>query len=185
MSDDRLRLIFTCCHPALPFEARIALTLRTLTGLTTAEIARAFRGLRCGDRGRRLDAHPLQLLARTPLCGGGMLCPLLLLGDLRFGLCGDPRDCLGHLGAHGVDLGQRSLRGLVSLRPLLGLRLSPAALIARVPEPVLPARSRIPAITGAQCSVLIVVASGDNPLPSTCLPAILVWPSEAPCLACP
>ncbi len=33
---------FTCCHPALPFEARIALTLRSLTGLTTAEIARAF-----------------------------------------------------------------------------------------------------------------------------------------------
>jgi RNA polymerase sigma-70 factor (ECF subfamily) len=40
--DDRLRLIFTCCHPALPFEARVALTLRTLCGLTTAEIARAF-----------------------------------------------------------------------------------------------------------------------------------------------
>jgi RNA polymerase sigma-70 factor (ECF subfamily) len=40
--DERLRLIFTCCHPALPFEARVALTLRTLTGLTTAEIARAF-----------------------------------------------------------------------------------------------------------------------------------------------
>jgi RNA polymerase sigma-70 factor (ECF subfamily) len=40
--DDRLRLMFTCCHPALPFEARIALTLRTLAGLTTAEIARAF-----------------------------------------------------------------------------------------------------------------------------------------------
>jgi RNA polymerase sigma-70 factor (ECF subfamily) len=40
--DDRLKLIFTCCHPALPFEARIALTLRTLAGLTTAEIARAF-----------------------------------------------------------------------------------------------------------------------------------------------
>jgi RNA polymerase sigma-70 factor, ECF subfamily len=40
--DDRLRLIFTCCHPALPFEGRVALTLRTLTGLTTAEIARAF-----------------------------------------------------------------------------------------------------------------------------------------------
>ncbi|ADB32923.1 putative RNA polymerase, sigma-24 subunit, ECF subfamily [Kribbella flavida DSM 17836] len=40
--DDRLRLIFTCSHPALPFEARIALTLRTLAGLTTAEIARAF-----------------------------------------------------------------------------------------------------------------------------------------------
>ena len=42
VSDDRLRLIFTCCHPALKLEARVALTLRTLAGLTTAEIARAF-----------------------------------------------------------------------------------------------------------------------------------------------
>jgi RNA polymerase sigma-70 factor (ECF subfamily) len=42
IDDDRLRLIFTCCHPALPLEARVALTLRTLAGLTTAEIARAF-----------------------------------------------------------------------------------------------------------------------------------------------
>jgi len=41
-SDDRLRLMFTCCHPALAFEAQVALTLRTLAGLTTAEIARAF-----------------------------------------------------------------------------------------------------------------------------------------------
>jgi RNA polymerase sigma factor (sigma-70 family) len=40
--DDRLRLIFTCCHPALPAEARVALTLRLLGGLTVAEIARAF-----------------------------------------------------------------------------------------------------------------------------------------------
>ncbi|HMJ24938.1 MAG TPA: sigma-70 family RNA polymerase sigma factor, partial [Pyrinomonadaceae bacterium] len=40
--DDRLRLIFTCCHPALAAEARVALTLRTLGGLTTDEIARAF-----------------------------------------------------------------------------------------------------------------------------------------------
>jgi len=40
--DDRLRLMFTCCHPALAFEAQVALTLRTLAGLTTAEIARAF-----------------------------------------------------------------------------------------------------------------------------------------------
>jgi len=40
--DDRLRLIFTCCHPALAMEARVALTLRTLAGLSTAEIARAF-----------------------------------------------------------------------------------------------------------------------------------------------
>jgi RNA polymerase sigma-70 factor (ECF subfamily) len=42
VSDDRLRLIFTCCHPALVLEAQVALTLRTLCGLTTEEIARAF-----------------------------------------------------------------------------------------------------------------------------------------------
>jgi RNA polymerase sigma-70 factor, ECF subfamily len=42
IADDRLRLIFTCCHPALSPEARVALTLRTLGGLSTAEIARAF-----------------------------------------------------------------------------------------------------------------------------------------------
>jgi RNA polymerase sigma-70 factor (ECF subfamily) len=42
LQDDRLRLIFTCCHPALAPEAQVALTLRTLGGLTTPEIARAF-----------------------------------------------------------------------------------------------------------------------------------------------
>ena len=63
----------------------------------------------------------------------------------------------------------RSRGLLVSRRPTCGV---PAPL----PEPVLPARSRIPAITGALCSVLIVVASGESPLRSTCLPAILVCP---------
>src|SRR5258706_10286126 len=42
VEDDRLRLIFTCCHPALASEARVALTLREVCGLTTEEIARAF-----------------------------------------------------------------------------------------------------------------------------------------------
>jgi RNA polymerase sigma-70 factor (ECF subfamily) len=42
IADDRLRLIFTCCHPALALEAQVALTLRTLGGLETEEIARAF-----------------------------------------------------------------------------------------------------------------------------------------------
>jgi RNA polymerase sigma-70 factor (ECF subfamily) len=42
MEDDRLRLIFTCCHPALPSEGQVALTLREVCGLTTEEIARAF-----------------------------------------------------------------------------------------------------------------------------------------------
>jgi RNA polymerase sigma-70 factor (ECF subfamily) len=42
LEDDRLRLIFTCCHPALPPDAQVALTLREVCGLTTEEIARAF-----------------------------------------------------------------------------------------------------------------------------------------------
>src|SRR5262249_27111078 len=42
VEDDRLRLIFTCCHPALGTDAQVALTLRTLGGLATEEIARAF-----------------------------------------------------------------------------------------------------------------------------------------------
>jgi RNA polymerase sigma-70 factor (ECF subfamily) len=42
VADDRLRLIFSCCHPALPADAQLALTLRTVCGLTTEEIARAF-----------------------------------------------------------------------------------------------------------------------------------------------
>src|ERR1700704_5615903 len=41
LADDRLRLIFTCCHPALLLEAQVALTLRTLGGLSTAEVARS------------------------------------------------------------------------------------------------------------------------------------------------
>jgi RNA polymerase sigma-70 factor (ECF subfamily) len=42
IADDRLRLIFTCCHPALALEARVALTVKLLGGLSTAEVARAF-----------------------------------------------------------------------------------------------------------------------------------------------
>ena len=42
LADDSLRLIFTCCHPSLPMEARVALTLRTVCGITTEEISRAF-----------------------------------------------------------------------------------------------------------------------------------------------
>ena len=42
IDDDRLRLIFTCCHPALAMETRVALTLRMVAGLTVPEIARAF-----------------------------------------------------------------------------------------------------------------------------------------------
>ena len=50
------------------------------------------------------------------------------------------------------------------------------------PELALPARSRIPAITGAVVGVLIVVANGERPLRSITRPAILAWPKLAPCL---
>ncbi|MFG3257125.1 RNA polymerase sigma factor [Streptomyces sp. NPDC048172] len=60
--DERLRLIFTCCQPALPFPARVALTLRTLAGLSTGEIAKAF--LTAEPEARGLLALMLLLEAR-------------------------------------------------------------------------------------------------------------------------
>ena len=79
MRDDRLRLIFTCCHPALAPAAQVALTLRLLGGLTTAEIARAFlvpeptmaqRLVRA--KGKIRDArHPVPGARATPTCPRG------------------------------------------------------------------------------------------------------------------
>lgn len=64
--DDRLRLIFTCCHPALSLEARVALTLRTIGGLSTSEIARAFLVAEA-TMGQRLSRAKRKIsLARIP-----------------------------------------------------------------------------------------------------------------------
>jgi len=61
-ADERLELVFTCCHPALALDAQVALTLRTLGGLSTDEIARAFssrrRRWRSGSCGRRRRSRP-------------------------------------------------------------------------------------------------------------------------------
>ena len=64
--DDLLRLIFTCCHPALSPEARIALSLRTLGGLTTAEIARSFLVAEATMAQRRVRAKHMIAAASIP-----------------------------------------------------------------------------------------------------------------------
>ena len=64
--DDRLRLIFTCCHPSLSREAQVALTLRTLGGLTTVEIARAFLVAEPTMAQRLVRAKSKIRLARIP-----------------------------------------------------------------------------------------------------------------------
>ena len=77
--DERLELVFTCCHPALALDAQVALTLRTLGGLTTEEIARAFlvpepddgqaaRAREAQDQGRR---DPVPRAARRTCCPTG------------------------------------------------------------------------------------------------------------------
>ena len=99
IGDDLLRLIFTACHPVLATEARVALTLRLIGGLTTDEIARAFlvagADHRSAHRARQADAgreaHPLRGAARrgagrAPRLGAGGDLPRLqrrLLGDRR------------------------------------------------------------------------------------------------------
>ena len=79
VEDDRLRLIFTCCHPALAPDAQVALTLREVCGLTTEEIARAFltraadagpaHRARQGEDPRR--AHSLRGAGAAPSCRSG------------------------------------------------------------------------------------------------------------------
>ena len=80
--DERLELIFTCCHPALALEAQVGLTLRTLGGLSTEEIARAFlvpfetmsKRLTRAKHKIRDAAHPVRRPARHLLPDGSMPC---------------------------------------------------------------------------------------------------------------
>jgi RNA polymerase sigma-70 factor (ECF subfamily) len=132
--DDRLRLMFTCCHPALALESRVALTLRTLAGLATAEIARAFlvpeqtmskRLVRAKQKIRQAGipyrVPPAHLL---PERTGAVLAVLYLLFNegysatsgadlIRQGLCGEAVRLARLL----ADLmpGEPEVRGLVAL----------------------------------------------------------------------
>ena len=69
--DDRLRLFFTCCHPALAIEARVALTLRTLGGLSTPEVARAFLTGEPAMQQRLVRAKRKIRARRHPVPGAG------------------------------------------------------------------------------------------------------------------
>ncbi|HJP78106.1 MAG TPA: sigma-70 family RNA polymerase sigma factor [Pseudonocardiaceae bacterium] len=129
--DDRLRLMFTCCHPALAMDARIALTLRTLTGLTTAEIGRAFlvteqtmakRLVRAKNKIRNAGipyrvppAH--QLPERT----SGLLAVLCLLFNEGYAATSGPSALRVDLSAEAIRL-TRALAGLMPDEPeVLGL----------------------------------------------------------------
>jgi RNA polymerase sigma-70 factor (ECF subfamily) len=129
--DDRLRLIFTCCHPALQLEARVALTLRTLAGLTTAEIARAFlipeptmaqRLVRAKHKIRNAGipyrVPPAHLLPERTT---GVLGVLYLLFNEGYSATGGPDLLRPDLCAEGIRLA-RVLAGLMPDEPeVLGL----------------------------------------------------------------
>ena len=126
IEDDRLRLIFTCCHPALPLEGRVALTLRALAGLTTAEIARAFlvpeptmakRLVRAKGKiaGARIPYRvpPAHLL---PERTGGVLAVLYLLFNEGYAASGGPDLIRAQLCDEAIRLA-RALSGLMPDEP--------------------------------------------------------------------
>ncbi|MDP9101907.1 MAG: sigma-70 family RNA polymerase sigma factor [Actinomycetota bacterium] len=134
VEDDRLRLLFTCCHPALPSEARIALTLRLLGGLTVAEIARAFLVPET-TMAQRITRAKQKIAAaripyRVPAAGdlperlGGVLAVLFLVFNEGYLASGDGDPVRGELTGEALRLA-RLLRRLLPDEPevagLLGL----------------------------------------------------------------
>jgi RNA polymerase sigma-70 factor, ECF subfamily len=126
ISDDQLRLIFTCCHPALALEAQVALTLRTLCGLETEDIARALlvsaptmsqRLVRAKRKIR--DAHipyVVPELSDLPLRLDAVLTVIYLVFNEGYASTRGEQFARAHLSAEAIRLG-RLLRGLLSPRP--------------------------------------------------------------------
>jgi RNA polymerase sigma-70 factor (ECF subfamily) len=122
VSDDQLRLIFTCCHPALAMQARVALTLRTLGGLSTGEIARAFLVSETTMAQRLVRAKRKIATARIPYripsdeelpdLLPGVLAVLYLIFNEGWAASGGERLVRGELCAEAIRLG-RLLHGLM------------------------------------------------------------------------
>ncbi|WP_136709681.1 sigma-70 family RNA polymerase sigma factor [Agromyces sp. H66] len=118
--DDRLRLVFTCCHPALALEARVALTLRTLGGLTTAEIARAFlvpeptmaqRIVRAKQRIRNAGIpYRVPDAAALPERLGGVLAVLYLVFNAGYSASGGDAERRGALADEAIRLARLVVR---------------------------------------------------------------------------
>jgi RNA polymerase sigma-70 factor (ECF subfamily) len=116
IADDRLRLIFTCCHPALDMPARVALTLRMLGGLTTGEVARAFlvseptMGKRIVRAKRKIaDAHiPYRIPADDELLErlDGVLRVLYLIFNEGYSAAAGERLVRGELCSEAIRLGR-------------------------------------------------------------------------------
>ncbi|HVU34573.1 MAG TPA: RNA polymerase sigma factor [Opitutaceae bacterium] len=130
LPDDQLRLIFTCCHPALPAEARAALTLREVCGLTTEEIARAFltsaptiaqRIVRAKAKIRD-DRVPYQVPsgAELPERLGTVLAVVYLLFNEGYAASAGPSLTRADLSAEAIRLG-RMLVGLLPEPEAIGL----------------------------------------------------------------
>ena len=120
--DERLRLIFTCCHPALALDARVALTLRTLGGLQTSEIARAFltseqtmRKRLARAKGKIRDAHIPYVVPpdhELPERLAGVLAALYLVFNEGYAASADDELVRRELCAEAIRL-TRALRGLM------------------------------------------------------------------------
>ena len=136
VEDDRLRLLFTCCHPALAMDARIALTLRLLGGLTVAEIAQAFL-VPVATMGQRITRAKKKIAAsnvpyRVPGAADlpdrldGVLAVLFLLSNEGYLATGDGDPVRTELTAEAIRLA-RILRQMLPEEPevsgLLGLLL--------------------------------------------------------------
>src|SRR5512133_218397 len=136
VEDDRLRLVFTCCHPALAPEARIALTLRLLGGLTVAEIAQAFlvsettMAQRITRAKKKIAAakvpYRVPEAADLPERLGGVLAVLFLVFNEGYLASGDGVPVRAELTVEAIRL-TRILRGLLPEEPevagLLGLEV--------------------------------------------------------------